>query len=71
MQQLPRELSRTRLVRTIPGCAILIMLALLAGCAPEVGSEAWCENLKDKPKGDWTANEAKDFAKSCVFGQKD
>ncbi|MBT4938441.1 MAG: DUF3012 domain-containing protein, partial [Rhodospirillaceae bacterium] len=23
--------------------------------------------LKKKPKGDWTANEVKDFAKSCVL----
>jgi len=24
-------------------------------------------DLKEKPKGDWTANEATDFAKHCVF----
>jgi hypothetical protein len=33
----------------------------------EVGSEKWCGNLKEKPKGDWTANEATDFAKHCLF----
>ncbi len=44
----------------------LLVLSLNA-CAPEVGSEAWCNNLKEKPKGDWTANEAKDFAKNCLF----
>ncbi len=42
------------------------MLSLNA-CAPEVGSDAWCENLKQKPKGDWTANEVKDYAKHCLF----
>jgi len=36
--------------------------------APEVGSQAWCQSMKDKPKGDWTANDATDFAKHCLFG---
>lgn len=43
------------------------MLALAAGCAPEVGSERWCENLKAKPKGEWSANEAADYARHCIF----
>lgn len=43
------------------------ILALLAGCSPEVGSKAWCEQMSKKPKGDWTANEATDYAKHCVF----
>lgn len=46
---------------------LLSLLTLAAGCAPEVGSERWCEKLKEKPKGDWSANEAKDFAKHCLF----
>ncbi|WP_281561071.1 DUF3012 domain-containing protein [Thalassomonas sp. RHCl1] len=40
---------------------------LLAACAPEVGSEKWCAQMKEKPKGDWTATEAKDYAKHCLF----
>jgi hypothetical protein len=51
----------------------LVMLAgcaLLAGCAP-VGSARWCANMKAKPKGDWTANEAVDFAKHCVLPDND
>lgn len=40
---------------------------LLVGCAPEVGSKKWCKAMEAKPKGDWTANEAKDFAKHCLF----
>lgn len=50
--------------------AALILLAtslLLTGCAPEVGSKKWCEQLENKPKGDWSANEAKDYAKHCIF----
>jgi hypothetical protein len=44
---------------------ILGLLAL--GCAPEVGSEAWCEKMKEKPKGDWSSNEAADYTKHCLF----
>ena len=40
---------------------------LLIACSPEVGSDKWCKNLKEKPKGEWTANEAKDYAKHCIF----
>ena len=39
----------------------------LTACAPEVGSEAWCKQMKEKPSGDWSSNEAADYAKHCVF----
>ena len=48
---------------TVTICAFLI-----AGCEPEVGSEAWCKAMQEKPKGDWTANEAAEYTKSCLFG---
>jgi len=49
--------------------SVIVMAAVLvlSGCAPEVGSKKWCEQLENKPKGDWSANEAKDFAKHCIF----
>lgn len=46
---------------------VLFTVLLTTACAPEVGSEDWCKQLKDKPKGDWTATEAKDFTKHCIF----
>ena len=42
-------------------------LVVLGACAPEVGSEAWCKDLADKPKGDWSSTEAVDYAKHCTF----
>jgi len=47
----------------------LMTAALLAalGCAPEVGSEAWCEKMKETPKGDWSTNDATAYAKNCLF----
>jgi len=50
---------------------IVFSLVLLTGCAPEVGSERWCKKLADTPKGEWTANDAAEYAKSCVFGIKE
>ncbi len=40
---------------------------MVSGCSPEVGSKEWCDAMKEKPKGDWSANEAADFAKHCVL----
>jgi hypothetical protein len=40
---------------------------LLCACSPGVGSEKWCKNLEEKPKGEWTVNEAKDYAKHCIL----
>jgi len=51
----------------LPAFALLLALGLLGGCAPEVGSEKWCAAMKEKPSGDWTVNEASDFAKHCIF----
>jgi len=48
--------------------ALLAAAALLiAACAPEVGTEKWCERMDGKPTGDWTANNARDYAKYCVL----
>jgi hypothetical protein len=46
---------------------VLPFVLMQGGCAPEVGSDAWCEDMAEKPKGDWSANDAAEFAKSCVF----
>jgi hypothetical protein len=32
-----------------------------------IGSDACCEKLAGKPKEDWTAREAADYAKHCVI----
>ena len=45
----------------------VLALPLATACSPEPGSEEWCKDMKEKPKGDWTANEAGTFAKSCVL----
>ena len=40
---------------------------LVSGCSPEVGSEEWCADIKEKGVANVTANEAADYAKHCVL----
>jgi hypothetical protein len=47
---------------------LVLVFSPLAACSPEVGSKAWCDKMKEKAKGDWSTNEATDFAKHCVLG---
>jgi hypothetical protein len=57
-----------RAMRGVWRAAVLASVAAwLAACAPEVGSPRWCEAMREKPRGDWTANEALEFARSCVL----
>jgi hypothetical protein len=51
--------------------SIFAAIIFLSGCSPEVGSKAWCEAMDKKPKGDWTASEAAEYTKSCVFRSDD
>lgn len=53
--------------KSIQVLMLTLSLSALSACAPEVGSEKWCAQMKEKPKGDWTANEAADFTKHCLF----
>lgn len=55
-------------VGTLP---ILIGLMAIGGCAPEVGSERWCDAMRDKPRGDWSTNEALDYTRYCIFKSDD
>jgi len=47
--------------------AVVFVLFTITACSPKVGSDEWCAAMKEKPKGDWTANELSDFTKHCVF----
>jgi hypothetical protein len=49
----------------------VVVLAVLCGlvqaCAPKVGSPEWCDKMDTTTKGDWTMNDATEYAKNCVF----
>lgn len=51
--------------------AILFVIFSASACTPEVGSEKWCQMMKDTAKGDWTANQAADFTRHCIFPNND
>lgn len=44
-----------------------VFLLMLSACAPEIGSDRWCADMKAKPKADWSANQVADFAKHCIL----
>ena len=46
--------------------AIFFVISMTA-CSPEIGSDSWCIDMKEKPKADWTSNDAKSFAQNCFF----
>ena len=51
----------------LPILVALAAFVLVGACSPEVGTKEWCADIQEKPKGDWSVNEAKDFAKHCVL----
>lgn len=48
-------------------CLLIAVLLPLTACTVEIGSEKWCNQLKEKPKGDWSAKEAAGYAKHCIL----
>ena len=51
---------------SLPGILFFVGSFLLAGCDPEMGSDDWCEVLRDKTKVEWTAEEVKGFTNYCI-----
>ncbi len=54
-------------LRILSSLLVVTSVLMLSACAPEVGSPEWCKSIEEKPKGDLSMNEAKDYAKHCVF----
>lgn len=54
-------------LKVIRWALVVTLIPLVSACAPEVGSPKWCKAIEEKPKGELTINEAKDYAKHCVF----
>lgn len=50
---------------------LLIVAAMtLSACGDEVGSKSWCQDLRDKPKTDWSSQNAIDYAKHCLLNNE-
>lgn len=61
-----RLITEVDIMKIIKLFGLLAVAYMISGCAPEVGSDAWCEALGKKSKADWSTNEALDFAKNCL-----
>lgn len=48
------------------GLALVFSLGTV-GCSLQVGSDAWCEKMKEKDKVKWSAEDAGNFAKHCIL----
>jgi hypothetical protein len=46
---------------------LTLSLMLLAGCSAKPGSEKWCAATAEKPKSDWTGDDAKTYARHCLL----
>jgi hypothetical protein len=55
--------TRARCLRIV---WVVVVLLYATACAPKVGSDEWCNNLMDKPRGEWTAEEVKGIANHCI-----
>ncbi len=66
----PEPIQMEVAMRTITLVLFSVAIVLMA-CSPEPGSKAWCASMDEKSAGDWTANEAGEYAKSCVFTTDD
>ncbi len=54
--------------KLISAIFVLLIALSFSGCSAEPGTKAWCDNMKQKDKGKWTAEEAGTFTKHCVIG---
>jgi hypothetical protein len=61
----------TKLLPVMCSVAFAACALALVGCAPEVGSERWCAMMQDKPRGDWSTNDALDYTRHCIFDRND
>lgn len=50
--------------------ALAVSAMILTACAPEPGSEPWCEAMEEKPKTEWSLEDGKTYASRCVIDSR-
>ena len=51
-----------------PFFPLLLLLGIpTLACAPEEGSERWCDQMRETPKSEWSAHETGVFTGKCAF----
>ena len=61
------RMARSKKERSLAHFLCVPLVLFSVACSPAVGSEAWCEKIKETPKADWSANDAAAYAKNCMF----
>lgn len=56
-------------MKKLIGIVLLSLLAstMLSACDSGPGAKVWCWYMDQKSKADWSANEAADYARRCLF----
>jgi DUF3012 family protein len=56
-------------MKSVVKISCCLLLLSVAGCKlpPAVGTDAWCKQMEQKPRADWSPNEASIFTRNCIF----
>jgi hypothetical protein len=56
-------------MKKLIGIVMLSLFAtiMLSACDSGPGAKVWCWYMDQKAKSDWSANEAADYARRCLF----
>ena len=46
---------------------LILAVVTICACAPEPGSQRWCDAKNEQPKSEWTGNDLATFTKHCVI----
>ncbi|HAS6346825.1 DUF3012 domain-containing protein [Vibrio sp. IRLE0018] len=48
----------------------VVLSAVTLSACNDVGSENWCNDMRDKPKSEWNGQNTLDFAKHCLLNNE-
>ena len=63
--------QETAMKRAGVAASVLSVGGRLCACTPEIGCRACCEAMGETASGDWTANQAADFARRWLLQAPD
>lgn len=57
-----------RRARCLRNVAVATLAIVSGSCAPEIGTERWCQQFAGTPKAEWTSDDIRGFVGYCVVG---
>lgn len=46
---------------------VIAIIALIAGCSAEPGSEKWCAAKGEQPKSEWSTSDLATYTRNCLI----